>query len=436
MTPKQDGIIVDDTEIKLEPSHPRSSRLWGSRNFRMYWAGRAINAVGDSFAMIAIPLLVLEVSGSVAQMGLVSGTIGLSSLLAGIISGSLADRMDRRKLLIAFDISRAFFYLLIPIGWNLLGPSMWLIYIVSAITSYLTTSFIITSTAALTNLVDQDKITEANGHVQAAVALAFVIGPMLAGFAAKQLSLPLAVGMISVPYMVTPLIMFFVRLPRAFFSGPPPGLRKWYSHAAEFFAGVRFLLSHPVLKSVTMLLALVTFVGNAVIDLSIFHLRLDMNQTGNSVGIVFGLASLGAVLAGGLASRLRHRWGFGLCFLGSLILQGISIIFIGLAPTVPIIAALAMAYAFTNTLIRVTSMSLRQQVTPDHLMGRVSSAYWTFLAVLGPLGTTVATTFAQGAGAPFTLILVGMIIVFVAMIGLFTPARTQRPEEQKALFAT
>jgi MFS family permease len=402
----------------------------------MYWAGRGIDAVGDSFAMIAIPLLVLEVSGSVAQMGLVSGTIGISSLLAGIISGSLADRMDRRRLMIIFDIGRAFFYLLIPIGWSLLGPNMWLIYVVSAITSYLTTSFIITSTAALTNIVDQDEITEANGHVQAAIALAFVIGPMLAGFASKQLSPSLAVGMISVPYMVTPLIMFFVKLPRAFVTGATAGLRQWYSHAADFLAGVRFLLGHPVLRSVTLLLALVTFVGNAVIDLSIFHLRLDLNQTGNSVGIVFGMASLGAVVAGGLASRLRHRWGFGLCFLGSLILQGISIVFIGLAPTVPIIAALAMAYAFTNTLIRVSSMSLRQQVTPDHLMGRVSSAYWTFLAVLGPLGTTVATTFAKGAGASLALILVGIIIAVVAMIGLLTPARTQRPEERNVLFAT
>ena len=74
--------------------------------FRRVWAGQAISALGDAFAFVAIPLLVLEATGSVARMGLVSATGVAAQMIGGLFSGAIADRVNRRKLMIACDLGR------------------------------------------------------------------------------------------------------------------------------------------------------------------------------------------------------------------------------------------------------------------------------------------------------------------------------------------
>src|SRR6185369_12586351 len=98
----------------------------------------------DSAALILIPLMVLEITNSVAQMGLVTGVIGIGNLVSSLISGVIVDRVDRRKVMILCDLGRTVFYLLIPIIVWMTGTSIWPICIVAILTAYLTTFFFIT----------------------------------------------------------------------------------------------------------------------------------------------------------------------------------------------------------------------------------------------------------------------------------------------------
>ncbi|MBN3950376.1 MAG: MFS transporter [Nostoc sp. NMS7] len=405
------------------------ARLWRDRNFNIFWAGQTFDAFGDSFAMIVMPLLVLEATGSIAQMGLVTGTIGVGNLISGIVSGAIVDHMDRRWLMIFCDIGRAIFYALIPLSWWFLGANIGLIYVVAGITAYLTTTFLITYNAAIPNIVDVDLTTDANGRLQSTVALAYVAGPMLAGLLSKRFDPSSAMGIASLSYILSALLMFCVRIRKAIMINPVTDISTKYAHLQEFLAGIRFLLNHPVLKSVTLILATFIFFSEATIDLCIFRLKYDLYQNNDAIGVVFGVGSFGALLGGLTAPTLRRRWGFGLCFLGSLTIQGITIASIGFAPTVVMIATLATFFTFGLTLRNVSSITLRQQVTPDQLLGRVSAAFWTLLTILGPVGTALTTAFAEKIGVPLVLVLIGVISVFVAMIGFFTPANTQCPEQ-------
>ena len=105
-------------ETVLRPTSP-AARLWRNRNFNIFWFGQTLSGLGDAVAMIAMPLLVLQVTGSVAQMGLVIGTFAVMQLFTGIFAGILVDRLDRRRLMIDCDLGRQFVYALIPVGWLL-----------------------------------------------------------------------------------------------------------------------------------------------------------------------------------------------------------------------------------------------------------------------------------------------------------------------------
>jgi hypothetical protein len=272
--------------------------------------------------------------------------------------------------------------------------------------------------------VDQDDLVAANGRLQATSALAYVGGPMLAGLTSASLGPSLSVGVVTQTYLISAIFMLFVRARRTV-AGPT----QQTSRISEMLAGVRFLVRHPVLRPVTLLLAGFLFFAEAVVDISVFQLKTGLNQGDDAVGFVYGVASVGAIAAGGLVSMIRVKLGFGISYLGGIFIQGVAIGLLGFIPSVTAFTALATLYTFGNTVMRVSTITIRQQVTPDVLLGRVTSAFYIMYTVPGAVGTALAATLAQRVGAQFTLALMGAMCISVAAVGLFTPAFSKRPEQ-------
>jgi MFS family permease len=109
-------------------------------------------------------------------------------------------------------------------------------------------------------------------------------------------------------------------------------------------------------------------------------------------------------------------------------LIGAAIIFVGLAPGVATLAVFATVFGFGNTIRNINSMSLRQQLTPDHLLGRVSAAWWTMLTVFGPLGNALGAALAERTSVKIVFTVSGMISIVTAAIGLLTRANARSPE--------
>jgi len=136
---------------------------------------------GDSFAYIAIPLLVLRATGSVAQMGLLTGAAGAASVGAGLVAGITGrPAWYRRTLLICCDIARMVLYGIIPLAWSF-GPKVWLLYVVLPACEAIGMVFQVTYVTAVRNLVGGDRLTDANGLLYATATAAGVLGPLLAG---------------------------------------------------------------------------------------------------------------------------------------------------------------------------------------------------------------------------------------------------------------
>jgi MFS family permease len=362
-------------------------------------------------------------------MGLITSASGVSMLLTGLFAGVIVDRMDRRRLMIWCDLGRVLVFGAIPLGWWLLGPQLWLLYVVTVLGSALGMVFQVAYTTAIPNLVDHEQLTDANSRLQMTFALGTAIGPFLAGFFSNRYGPAAAIGVDAISFLASALSLTLIRLRPS--SAAQPARPSALSFD-ELIAGARFVLSEPVLRSVTVIFFLFTLIAAGGYDLFIYYLKHDLGQNDSAVGIVFGVAALGGVLGGVLAPLLRRRLGFGICFIGGMCIECIAIALIGLAPTVPLIAGLAAGMAFANTVKLINSMSLRQEVTPDHLLGRVTSAFWILIRVPRPIGAALATGLAAQIGAPAVLILMGVLGLAVALFGLLTPARIRSPKAQPA----
>src|SRR5437588_11443271 len=95
---------IEAPVIGTPATEAAGSSLWRNTNFNIFWSGQTLSALGDAFGILAMPLLVLQATGSVAQMGLVTGTFGVGQLISGVFSGPLIDRVDRRRLMVLCDI--------------------------------------------------------------------------------------------------------------------------------------------------------------------------------------------------------------------------------------------------------------------------------------------------------------------------------------------
>jgi MFS family permease len=398
--------------------------LWRDRNFAIFWAGQTLSSAGDSFAYIAVPLLVLRATGSVAQMGLLTGVAGAASVCAGIAAGVLVDRLDRRTLLICCDLARMALYALIPLVWAF-GPQVWLLYLVLPACEAIGMVFQVTYVTAVRNLVDADRITEANGLLFASAAAVGVAGPLLAGLIAGLLGPATAVAFDAASFALSAASAFLIRLrsqdrPEA----AAPRERPW----PEFIAGARFLWRHPVLRPLTVVLSFYIFLTFGLTNVLIYYLRHDLGQSYAVVGLVLAIAAVGPVAGSMLVARLRRKIGFGASWIAPVAVGGVAIACTGATRVIPVIAALAAIYLACEAVAGTCSMSLRQEVTPDHLLGRVTSAFWTIHFAPGPVGAVLLGWAAGRYGVGPVLVTVGAGCSLLAAIALFTPIRLAAPE--------
>ncbi|MEW2379572.1 MFS transporter [Micromonospora sp. NPDC047812] len=396
--------------------------LWRDRDFGAYWAAQSLSAAGDSFAYIAVPLLVLHATGSVAQMGLLTAAAGAASVGAGIFGGVLVDRYDRRKLMITADLARLVLYGLIPLAW-LGGPQVWLLFVVLPICEAAGMVFQVAAVTAVRNLVDRPRITEANGRLQATYAAAAVLGPLLAGVVSARFGPTAAIAINAASFALSALGLWVVRLRRPDEGAEAGGAVAREGRLAEFLAGARFLWRQPVLRSLTVLLSVFIFLTYGFTDVLVYHVKHDLGGSDGTVGTVLGLAALGTVVGALLVAPLRRRRGFGITWIGAHAVCGLAIVGIGVVGSVRGVTVLTAVYLCGVSVGGICSMSLRQEITPDHLLGRVTSAFWSTHYALGPAGAAVLTWAAGRYGVTAVTLVAGTGCLLVAVGGLFTPVR-------------
>lgn len=405
-----------------EPAAPGA--LWRNRGFNAFWASQILSVLGDTFTHLAVPLLVLDATGSVATAGLLTGIAGTTAVIAGIFAGVLVDRMNRRMLLIGSDLARMLLFAVIPIVWLAPHPPIWLLFVVLPLASAVGMVFQVTAVTAVRSLVPRSSLTQANGRLYAGTALASVAGPALAGAVSGWIGPAGAIAVDAASFGLSAALLLLVRLPaRAAASGDGPRTRPW----DDLLAGARFLLRHPVLRPLTALLTAFILLTYGIDDVVIYHLRHELGQPDGTIGLVLTVGAAGTVTGSLTVPWLRRRLGFGACWVGAVALCGVAIAALSLTGRVAEVGALMVVYFGCLSIGGICSMTLRQEVTPEHLLGRVTSAFWTIHFSLGGLGAAAFTWLAQQYGTRPTFAVAGAGVLAVAIASLFTPVRRAVP---------
>ncbi|MFI1646726.1 MFS transporter [Streptomyces avidinii] len=423
-TERGSGTIGGTTSAE---SGTRGARppLRRNKDFNIFWLGQALSVLGGSVSLLALPLLVLDATGSLVQMGLVTVISGATAIGTGVFAGYVVDRMDRRRLMIACDLVRAVLLGAVPLVWWVAGPQVWLLYVLTALVAVLKTLFDVAYVTAIPNLVRTQDLTAANGRLMGTFALGSLLGPVVAGLLTAAAGADRALAVDGATFLVSAASLGRVR-----FTARPTRPAGEHADATGagvlremFVVGFRFLWSHPLLRPLTLQLTLLTFVTMGATDLLIYRVQHDLGRDAATLGYVIAVGGAGSVTAALCAGRLRRILGFGTCWLASIAMIAVGVTVTGVSGSIWVIAALSAVFMFGITLGGICTMTLRQEVTPDHLLGRVTSAFWTVHNASGPVGVAVLTMLAARHGVPAVSVAGGALCLLVLGAGLLTPLR-------------
>ena len=379
----------------------RRPRL-GAHYRRLWWAN-AISSTGDGAFVAALPLLAVTITRDPRLVAVITAASYLPWMLLSLPAGALVDRYDRATLMWRAQAVQAAVVAAVAIAVVFRVANIAVLGLAGLLLGSAEVIFSNAAQAVLPTLVPPDLVARANGSQQVSLTVGETfLGPP-AGSLLFAVAAALPFGLDAVSFAGSAALL--ARLPRTERVAGQPAV----TIRAQIIEGLRWLYRHRLLRVVAVLLGVFNF-GNQMGQAVLVLLATQTLHVGTrGYGLLLAVTAVGSV-AGGLASPALTRW---LGMLPSLIIAGAvdAAVFagLGLAPD-PAVAALMLAgQGFAVTMWNVVTVSLRQQVVPAHLLGRVNSVYRMLGWGLMPLGALTGGFVAHAAGLRAAYLVAGLL---------------------------
>lgn len=398
--------MISDTHKNNTDAPPS---LWRNSNYLLLQGGQIVSYVGNQQQFIALPLLVLALTNSTLQTGIVLGLNTISFLVVSPLAGALVDRWDRKRTMLICDAGRMLLTLTIPLAFWFHVLSMLQIYLVVTGAGVLGTIFSVANTAALPNVVTRDQLPVALAQSQAAYTCIRTFGSLLGGtlYSLGQV-LPFLANAVS--FGASTFSLGFIR--GTFQSeqkGPAQPLAK------TIHEGFIWLWRQPLLRFLTIVNGADSLRYGAGY-LVIVVLARQLHTSDSGIGAIFTGAAIGALL-GNLASNwIRRRFPFGKIAISMLWLEALMFPLYAVAPNAFAMFFIAAAEELVAPIYNISLDTYRLMATPDTMRGRMSSTVQMIVQGAQSIGAIASGLLIQTLGAKQSALLLGAWLIMLAIV--------------------
>lgn len=387
------------------------SSMHVSRNFRLFFVGQLISVSGTWVNATALAVLVLELTDSGVALGIMAALLFLPVLLFGVLGGSLADRFDKRRILLWANAGYA---ALAAIQFALVATGIveiWMVYVIALLSGLILAIEPPTRQSFYVELVGDEHITNAISLNSAVFTGTRVLGGAIAGTMIHQFGLSSPFLLDAVSYIAVILALLAMR------TGELYPQRKAVREPGLVRAGLRYVWSSRELRVPLIVMSLVYLFSFNFSILIPLHAERTYEGSAQAIGFLYAAIGLGAFLGAiVMANRqpeptLRRLAGFSAAF-------GVFLAVEGRAPTflLALIAMVPVGYA--SMLFAITANSTLQQFTRADMRGRVMALYTTIFLGSTAIGGPITGWVAETWGAPATFVASGAIAVAAGLIAL------------------
>lgn len=397
---------------------PEAASPWSIRDFRVIAVGQALSSIGDAVTFTAMPLLVLALTGSGAAMGIVAALQTIPDLILGLPAGALADRWDRRRMMLAADAGRAVLTALIPLSIALHLPTMAVILVVVGPINALRVVFMAAWTGAIPSLVGRRLIGPATSYLEAIFSIGFIVGPGIAGVLAGIIGPGPTLAVDAASFVASAIALAVMRTPLQATTE-----REQRHLLVEIRDGLAFVRDHRLLRAAVAFWASVSVASAGLIPALTFFVTIDRHLGTDVFGLVISAYSLGTLSGALLAARLT-RGRLGPLLLAGNATTGALLLMISIIGNPAGMAILSLFAGVANMLVLVSYVTIRAASTPDHLLGRVGATTRMISIGLQPIGAATIGILLDAIGGTATIRL--MAIAVIAVSAAFVLSRPLR----------
>ena len=410
------------------------------RDFRLLWIGQGISLLGDQFHMIALPWLVLQLTGNALAMATVLALAGIPRALFMLVGGALTDRYSPRMVMLASTTLRMGLVALLA-GVVLTGTiQLWMLYVFALVFGLMDAFFFPAQNAIVPRLIDKEFLQAGNALIQGTAQLSMFVGPVLAGTLIALLNgqnaqlagtapsvadlqgIGIAFGFDAFTFLVSTITVCMIRTRGVMDQADGAnGESDMVSSIRDGLLAVwndpPLRISFSVVAALNLLVAGPFMVGIPVLAASRF---VERAAAYGVITSAYGGGSLiGTVLAGMLAAPKPQHFGQRLMLVAST--MGLGLALLGLTSSTVIAALVSLVMGLANGYVVILFITWLQKRTPQALMGRMMSVLMFAAVGLIPVSTALAGALIE-LNATLLFVVAGALLTAIALLAGLNPA--------------
>ncbi len=406
--------------------------LWRDRSFLLYWLGRIISLFGTQITVVVMPILVFQRTNSALFTSLLGVLEVIPYLALGLLVGALADRLDRKRLMISSDLINAALIGSIPLAAAFDILTLPQIYAVALLSAVAFVWFDVANFGSLPALVGRARIVEANSLIGSSSIAVDMVGAALAGVLVATIGAALALAGDALSYLLSAACLLLLRRsfnnarsadPTAAVSGGPATAIR--NILADIHEGLQFLWQHRLVRALTLLGFGVSVTSGAISGLIVVYAVRALGLANNDarIGLLFAAGSVGAIVASALLPRLNRLLPPGWISLGGMMVMLLFSVVLALVPGFSAALVIYALWIAFTTLVQINGTVLRQRVIPEHLLSRTNAAARMVAWGGSPVGALIGGVLAEVISIRETYLVVTIGVAISALLGWFSPLR-------------
>lgn len=386
-------------------------------NYRKLWVASAISNLGDGVRLTALPLMAAQLTREPAQIAAIDLASTLPWFLFALLAGAFVDRVDRRHAMGVANIVRAILVGALALSVLTDNATMVLLYVVAFLLGCAETVFDNASQAILPSLVRKDQLERANGRMYAAeFTTNQFAGPPLGAF--------LFVAAASAPFFLDSASFLIAALLILSFSGnfrtPRDADVPRTTMRADIAEGIRWLWNHRLLRTLAFMLGTWNALNTAAFSIFVLFALEILEVTEIGYGVLISTLVIGSVLGSLSGSAISRRLGSGTTLILSVATGAVMALIIAITSNPFVVGAMFAIEGFVTVVWNVITVSMRQAIIPDRLLGRVNSVYrlfgWGSMPLGAALGGFLGAVF--GLRAPYFVMAAALAIMAAIAVPL------------------
>jgi MFS family permease len=355
---------------------------------------------------------VFKLTGSALALGATLAIFTAPQLFFGLAIGAWTDRTDRKRLMIVVDLLSAVTIASVAVASAAGLLSLWWIYAVVFVSSTLSIFFVAAEFGAIPSLVESGELVSANGRIQASFAAASVLGPLAAGALLVFVPVEVILLLDAASFVISAAMLSLIARP---FNAPIE--KKKTSIRQDIVEGLRYVLSHPVLRNISLMMALINMVGATVFAEIVLFAKQALRAEDSEVAVLFAAGGAGVVVLSLAAGPLRKRLSFGNVALGALMLSGLLTVWLAYTTSLWLAIVLWGLSSGLGILFNINTGSLRQAIVPNQMLGRVISIAMVLAWSANPIGALAGGLLIERTGdVRLIYAVIGLLTFVIALV--------------------